>query len=45
VTIRAWPDDPAWAERTAGIVEKGIPVLADAIGLRWTAERPFIRLL
>ena len=42
VTIRAWPDDPAWAERTGGIVEKGIPVLADAIGLQWTAERPFI---
>ena len=42
VTIRAWPDDPAWAERTGGIVEQGIPVLADAIGLPWTAERPFI---
>ena len=42
VTIRAWPDDPAWAERTGGIVEQGIPVLADAIGLQWTAERPFI---
>ena len=42
VTIRAWPDDPAWAERTGGIVEQGIPVLADAIGLQWTAERPFV---
>jgi len=42
VTIRAWPDDPAWAQRTGGIVEQGIPVLADAIGLQWTAERPFV---
>ena len=42
VTIRAWPDDPAWAKRTGGIVEQGIPVLADAIGLQWTAERPFV---
>src|SRR4029079_2336037 len=42
VTIRAWPDDPAWAERTGGICDQGIPVLAGAIGLPWTAERPFV---
>jgi len=42
VTIRAWPDDPAWAERTGGLVDQGIPVLANSIGLPWTAERPFV---
>jgi hypothetical protein len=42
VTIRAWPDDPAWAERTAGLVEKGVPVLSEAIGLPWLAPRPLV---
>jgi hypothetical protein len=42
VTIRAWPDDPAWAKRVGGLLQRGLPALADAIGLPWTAARPLI---
>jgi hypothetical protein len=42
VMIRAWPDDPAWAERTGALVEQGIPILSESIGLPWVAGRPFI---
>jgi hypothetical protein len=42
VTIRAWPDDPAWAERTGALVAQGVPVLAESIGLPWVASRPFV---
>jgi hypothetical protein len=42
VTIRAWPDDPAWAERTGALVEKGVPVMAASIGLPWVADKPFV---
>jgi hypothetical protein len=42
ITIRAWPDDAAWAERTATVVQQGVPVLAHAIGLPWVADRPFV---
>jgi hypothetical protein len=42
ILVRAWPDDPAWGERTGTMVEQGVPVLADAIGLPWVADRPFV---
>jgi hypothetical protein len=42
VTIRAWPDDPAWAKRVSGLLARGLPALADAIGLPWTGERRLI---
>jgi hypothetical protein len=42
VKVRAWPDDPAWAERTGGLVEQGLPVLSESIGLPWLADRPFV---
>jgi hypothetical protein len=42
VSIRAWPDDPGWAERTTGLVELGLPVLSDTIGLPWIAGTPFV---
>ena len=42
VSIRAWPDDPSWADRTAILVDKGMPVLSESIGLPWVAGRPFV---
>jgi hypothetical protein len=38
LTIRAWPDDPAWGTRVGGLFERGLPVLAELVGLPW--ERP-----
>ncbi|MFL5774916.1 MAG: hypothetical protein ACJ76W_01450 [Chloroflexota bacterium] len=42
ITLRAWPDDPSWAERTGDLVEQAVPLMAEAIGLPWVADRPFI---
>ena len=36
LVVRSWPDDPAWGERTADLLVRGLPVLAEAIGLPWT---------
>ncbi|HEX7223584.1 MAG TPA: hypothetical protein VF231_10045, partial [Candidatus Limnocylindrales bacterium] len=38
LVLRAWPDDPGWAERVGGLLERGLPVLADEIGLAWPAD-------
>jgi hypothetical protein len=35
VVIRAWDDDPEWATRTQGLIQQGIPVLHELIGLPW----------
>ncbi|MEA2519386.1 MAG: hypothetical protein QOF49_1466, partial [Chloroflexota bacterium] len=42
VTIRAWPDDPAWAKRVGGLLARGLPALAAEIGLPWTVEQPLV---
>jgi len=42
VTIRAWPDDPEWAERVGLLFREGLPVLGDAIGLPWARPEPLI---
>jgi hypothetical protein len=42
ITIRAWPDDPAWAKRVSDLLAKGLPVLATDIGLPWTLDRPLV---
>jgi hypothetical protein len=42
VSVRAWPDDPAWGERVGGLVERGLPVLSELIGLPWVAKRPLV---
>lgn len=42
VSIQAWPDDPAWAERVGGLVVRALPVLAGRIGLDWTAADPLV---
>ena len=43
VTLRAWPDDPAWSKRVKALLAKGLPELAKEIGLPWTGGRPLIR--
>jgi hypothetical protein len=35
IVIRAWDDDPEWASRTQALVQQGIPVLHELIGLPW----------
>jgi hypothetical protein len=42
ITIRAWPDDPAWAKRVGDLLTRGLPVLAKDIGLPWTVDRPLV---
>ena len=38
LTIRAWPDDPAWADRVGALVERALPVLGSRIGLEWPRD-------
>ena len=35
VTVRSWPDDPAWSDRVANLVKNALPVLEREIGLAW----------
>jgi hypothetical protein len=42
ITLRAWPDDPAWAKRVGGLLTRGLPALAKDIGLPWTIDQPLI---
>lgn len=42
VTLRAWPDDPAWATRVGGLLTRALPALAEDIGLPWTVDQPLI---
>jgi len=40
VVLQAWPDDPAWETRVAGIVDRALPVLERLIGLPWPDGQP-----
>ena len=40
VTVRSWPDDPAWADRVANLVTNALPVLEREIGLAWPVDGP-----
>jgi hypothetical protein len=33
LVVRAWPDDPAWGTRMAGLIRASLPLLANEIGL------------
>jgi hypothetical protein len=35
VTVRAWPDDPPWAERVSELLTTGLPALGEHVGLAW----------
>ena len=36
--IRAWKDDPQWAERIGGLFTRGLPELGTEIGLPWPRD-------
>jgi hypothetical protein len=40
LTLRAWSDDPGWAERIGALLRDGIPGLEAAIGRPWPLARP-----
>ena len=42
VTLRAWPDDSAWAKRVQGLLTRGLPALGKAIGLPWSVAQPLV---
>ena len=42
ITLRAWPDDPAWAKRVGSLLTRGLPALAKDIGLPWTVSQPLV---
>lgn len=40
--LRAWVDDPAWANRTGVLLRTGLPVLQDEIGVAWPHSDPMV---
>jgi hypothetical protein len=40
VSVRAWPDDPAWGDRVANLVKNALPILEEEIGLAWPVDGP-----
>jgi hypothetical protein len=38
LVIRAWPEDDEWRNRVSGLLEIGLPVLVDKLGLAWPVE-------
>jgi len=40
VTVRSWPDDPAWADRVSNLVRNALPILERDIGLAWPVDGP-----
>jgi hypothetical protein len=38
LTIRSWADDAPWADRVGSLVSRGLPVLAQEIGLPWPRQ-------
>ncbi|HET7473798.1 MAG TPA: hypothetical protein VFJ71_11780 [Candidatus Limnocylindrales bacterium] len=42
IAIRAWPDDPAWAKRVTSLLKRGLPALAEDIGLPWPVDGPLV---
>jgi len=42
ITLRGWPDDPAWTKRVGDLLTRGLPALGKTIGLPWTAGQPLV---
>jgi len=42
LTVRSWPDDPDWAARVSDLMERGLPVLHELIGLPWSRDEPLV---
>jgi hypothetical protein len=35
VVVQAWPEDTVWRDRVADVLDKGLPVLEELVGLPW----------
>ena len=35
IVVKAWPEDTAWRDRVAAVLEDGLPVLEELVGLKW----------
>ncbi len=44
VTVRSWPDDPAWGVRMSSLVKRALPLLATEIGLPFQPANPTISI-
>lgn len=42
ISVRSWPDDPAWGTRVATLLTRGLPALSEAVGLPWTIDQPLV---
>jgi hypothetical protein len=40
ILIRAWDDDPQWAERVKRLIRRGLPELQELIGVAYPSMRP-----
>ncbi len=40
LTIRGWEDDADWSERVSALMDRGLPILHEQIGLPWEREGP-----
>ncbi|HWP62380.1 MAG TPA: hypothetical protein VNO86_02795 [Candidatus Binatia bacterium] len=42
VRLRAWVDDPEWAERVGGLFVRGLPVIGELVGLPYSGRNPLV---
>jgi hypothetical protein len=42
VTIRSWPDDPAWRDRVEALLQRALPILEHEIGVPYPLTRPLV---
>jgi hypothetical protein len=42
IVVRSWPDDPPWAKRVGGLLERALPVLGEEVGLAWPHAEPLV---
>jgi hypothetical protein len=42
VTIRSWPDDPAWRDRVEALLQRALPILEREIGVPYPLNRPLV---
>jgi hypothetical protein len=42
VTIRSWPDDPAWRDRVGALLVRALPILEREIGVPYPLSQPLV---
>jgi hypothetical protein len=42
LVLRAWDDDPAWAERAGSLLTQALPLLREQVGIPWPATQPTV---